>query len=128
MMFRMYPYAEDEAMSAYLEKLQEQEREVQKQARQEYAGKNPNVFSNFVEAAEILGTSVENVVLVYAYKHFGAIVNHFMHKQHSKRDDIQGRILDLRLYLAILGAMEESKSSGSVVEGVRGKPKNTLGE
>lgn len=92
----------------YLSKCHERELALCKAGQAEYAHDPSNTFANFERVAAQLGNVTrEDVLLVYALKHLDGIVAHVQgHK--LQRENIQGRIDDLRLYLALLGGMFES--------------------
>lgn len=96
--------------SALLAKIQAEEIAVGNAGRTEYAHSDANVFANFDRISSALGISRERVLLVYALKHWDGIVAHINgHK--SQREDVRGRIKDLRMYLAILWGMVETESA-----------------
>jgi hypothetical protein len=94
--------------STLLDKIQSEEREVRECGQAEYAHDSSNAFSNFVRVANHLGITKEQVLLTYALKHLDGIVS-YVKGHRSQREDVRGRIKDLRMYLAILwGMIEES--------------------
>lgn len=91
-----------------LHSIQSHEIEVCHQGQAEYANDPDNVFANFDRISTQLGLTREQVLLVYALKHWDGIVS-YVNGHRSQREDIRGRIKDLRMYLALLwGMVEES--------------------
>jgi hypothetical protein len=79
--------------------------EIMLKAQLEYASQK-NVFVNFERIAAEQGIKREQVLLVYARKHWDGIVSHVRgHK--LQREPVRGRIIDLMVYMSILAAMEE---------------------
>jgi hypothetical protein len=91
--------------AALLEAIQEAERKVNTQGQDEYARSEEDCFSNFKRVGDWLNLDQRLVLLVYALKHLDGIVAH-VEGHTSQREDVRGRIKDLRLYLAILWGME----------------------
>lgn len=95
-----------EDMDKVLLALQAEEREVRKQGHAEYAHEEDNTFANFDRVAADLGLTREQVLWTYARKHVDGIVA-WIRGHRSQREDVRGRILDLRMYLALLAGMVE---------------------
>lgn len=97
-----------------LDEIQEQEREVREAGQREYAHDEGNCHANFDRLAKMLNLSREQVLMVYAVKHWDGIVS-WVNGHRSQREDVRGRIKDLRLYLALLwGMIEEKESTKSI--------------
>ena len=94
--------SQDELLDS-MEVLVENELKLMRQGNDEYAG-GANAFGNFQRLADQLGLSPEKVLMVYAAKHFDGIMS-YVNGHESQREDVTGRIRDLRVYLAILDAM-----------------------
>lgn len=94
-----------------LSHIQSAELEVRKAGQAEYAHDDDNCFANFDRVAAHLGITREQALLVYALKHLDGIVAYVKgHK--SQREDVRGRIKDLRMYMALLwGMVEERKKT-----------------
>jgi len=91
-----------------LVKIQETEREVRASAQQEYAHEGNNAFRNFDLVGEIVRCPHCNrpigpmaTLLVYLLKHIFGIVA-WVGGARAQREDVTGRILDSRLYEALL--------------------------
>ena len=69
-----------------------------------------NVFANFDRVAESLQLDRKQVLLVYALKHWDGIVS-YVGGHVSQREDVRGRIKDLRMYLSLLWGMIEEESN-----------------
>lgn len=74
--------------------------------QKEYA-RSPNIFANFTRLAENLDMSPEQILTVYAVKHLDGIIS-WVNGHKSQREDVRGRINDLRVYLSILYLMVEA--------------------
>lgn len=89
-----------------LDSIQSAEREVRSAGQREYAGDDGNVFANFDRVASHLGIDRKRVLLVYALKHLDGITS-YVNGHKSQREDVRGRIKDLRMYMALLWGMIE---------------------
>lgn len=89
-----------------LAQIQTAEREACIAARKEYAHDPDNVFANFESAARDLGGTRIDDLMHLANKHWRGICA-YVKGHRSQREDIRGRIKDLRLYLALLWGMVE---------------------
>lgn len=96
----------NDKFAAFLELVHKAEIEVRAAGQAEYAHDDSNAFANFERVGNQLGLSREQVLLVYALKHFDGITAH-VNGHKSQREDVRGRIKDLRMYLALLWAMVE---------------------
>lgn len=91
-----------------LHSIQSHEIEVYHQGQAEYANDPNNIFANFDRISTQLGLTREQVLLVYALKHWDGIVS-YVNGHRSQREDIRGRIKDLRMYLALLWGMVDDQ-------------------
>lgn len=92
-----------------LERIQNEERIVRGEGQKEYAHDTENAFANFERGARALGLTREQVLMVYAMKHLDGIVA-WVNGHRSQRESVEGRIKDLRMYLALLwGMVDEAK-------------------
>jgi len=80
--------------------------QVRTDGQAEYAHDDSNAFANFERVADRLGLTREQVLLVYAEKHFDGIIS-WVNGRRSQREDVRGRIKDLRMYMALLWGMVE---------------------
>jgi hypothetical protein len=95
-----------------LANIQQQERDVRAAGQKEYAHDADNCFASFEDATS-LGLSREQVLMVLAHKHWRGIVT-YVNGHRSQREDVRGRIKDLRMYLALLwGMVDESDGDDS---------------
>lgn len=92
--------------STLLESIQSAECQVREDGQKEYAHDESNVFANFDRVAASLQLDRKQVLLVYALKHWDGIVS-YVGGHKSQREDVRGRIKDLRMYLALLWGMVE---------------------
>lgn len=100
--------------TSILDRIQAEEIEVCGAGQAEYAHSDANVFANFDRVSSALNLPREHVLLVYALKHWDGIVAH-VNGHRSQREDVRGRIKDLRMYLAILWAMIEAEDPQDVM-------------
>jgi hypothetical protein len=92
--------------------IQRLESEVREAGQAEYAHGEQNCFANFDRISERLGIPPQKVLLTYATKHWDGITA-YVNGHKSQREDIRGRIKDLRLYLALLWGMIERDITGT---------------
>ena len=90
--------------------LAEQEVDIWDKAQEEYSEAS-NIFANFNRVAERLEITPEQVLLVYALKHMDGIIS-WAKGNKMQRESVQGRIQDLRIYMAILYLMANEEESG----------------
>jgi len=91
-----------------LQKMQSEELAVREAGQKEYAQDFSNVFANFDRVATALPIDRKQVLMVYALKHLDGI-NAYLKGHRSQREDVRGRIKDLRMYLALLWGMIEEE-------------------
>lgn len=84
--------------------------EVLDAGQREYCHDAGNILANFDRLAAYLDVSREKILLVYAIKHWDGIVA-WANGHKSQREDVRGRIKDLRGYLALLWAMVDEDPS-----------------
>ena len=98
----------NDQFATLLESIQQQELSVRADGQAEYARDDGNCFANFERVAALQGKSVsrEQVLMTYALKHLDGIMA-YLGGHRSQREDIRGRIKDLRMYLALLWGMIE---------------------
>lgn len=89
------------------------ERELSSQGRKEYA-QGDDVLDNFKRNAVSLGVTPEVILGIYAAKHFDGILS-YIRGHVSQREDVRGRINDLRLYLALLHLMVDEKEDKDIL-------------
>lgn len=97
-----------------LHSIQSSEIEVCHQGQVEYANDPDNIFASFDRISSQLGLTREQVLLVYALKHWDGIVS-YVNGHRSQREDIRGRIKDLRMYLALLWGMVDDGSETEIL-------------
>jgi hypothetical protein len=83
--------------------LQELELRVNRSKGVEYAGVD-DALMNFKEDGEDLGLPARQILAVHLNKHLKAI-RYYLRTGETLSEDIHGRILDARLYLALLDAL-----------------------
>lgn len=76
----------------------------------EYTPNSDNPFANFSRIGDELGLSREQVLLVFARKHWDGIIS-WVGGHRSQREKVGGRIRDLIVYLALLEAMTDANES-----------------
>lgn len=99
---------------ALLHSIQSSEIEVYHHGKAEYANDPDNIFANFDRISTQLGLTREQVLLVYAQKHWDGIVS-YVNGHRSQREDIRGRIKDLRMYLALLWGLVDDGSETEIL-------------
>lgn len=95
--------------SLLLSSIQLAELQVCEDGQKEYSHNESNVFANFDRVADSLKLDRKQVLLVYALKHWDGIVS-YVGGHKSQREDVRGRIKDLRMYLALLWGMVEEEN------------------
>ena len=91
-------------MASVLEVLHRQENEMREAGQAEYAHDEGNAFANFERIAEQTGLQREEVLFVYLLKHMDGISS-YIQGHRSQREAVMGRIVDARVYLALLAGM-----------------------
>lgn len=71
----------------------------------DYASKE-DALSNFKQLAKLLGTSPEQILIVYLMKHISSILRYVRDKKLSS-EPIESRIHDVRVYMLLLAALIE---------------------
>jgi hypothetical protein len=103
-----------EEFAVLLDTIQADERAVREAGQKEYAHDESNAFANFERWGKALNLTREQVLLVYAAKHWDGIVA-WVNGHRSQREDVRGRLKDLRMYLALLWGMVEEMGAVSIV-------------
>lgn len=103
-----------EQFREFLNELVEKEYKLNMTKGREYA-KDEDVLSNFKSAAEDLGVTPWQAWGLYFKKHVDAILN-YCRTGRVLSESLLSRILDARLYLALLAAMEQEQASSSKYE------------
>ena len=95
-------------MKEVMENLQKYEMQMREEGQKEYAHDDENACANFERVAEQTGMTREQVLWVYFLKHVDGIAA-YIKGHRSQREGIQGRIVDARVYLALLCGMVEGE-------------------
>jgi hypothetical protein len=97
-------------MASLMERMYLEENQTRVAGQKEYA--HGDAFGNFNRLAQMLDLDRKLVLWVYFMKHIDGILAYLKgHK--SQRENIRGRIMDARVYLALLrGMIEEDESAG----------------
>ena len=83
---------------------------MRKGGQEEYANDLENIFANFDRSANRRGIDRKTVIGCHMDKHFDGITNYITNGK-EQREDIDGRIADLIVYLMLLWAsIEEDRS------------------
>lgn len=99
-----------------LNDIQTLEKSVREDGQKEYSRDESNVFANFDRVAADLSLDRKQVLLVYALKHWDGI-KAYVNGHKSQREDVRGRLKDLRMYLALLwGMIEEEESNVEILK------------
>lgn len=96
----------NDQFSQLLSSIQSAELQVREDGHKEYAHDESNVFANFDRVADSLKLDRKQVLLVHALKHWDGIIS-YINGHKSQREDVRGRIKDLRMYLVLLWGMIE---------------------
>ena len=91
-------------MARVLDTLHQQENEMREAGQAEYAHDKDNAFANFERIAEQTGLKREEVLFVYLLKHMDGVAS-YIQGHRSQRETVMGRIVDARVYLALLAGM-----------------------
>jgi uncharacterized protein YifE (UPF0438 family) len=85
--------------------MQKEENEIMLGKGKEYTVSDEDKFKNFKSIAERMNTSSEQVAMIYLLKHMDSIRNYTLHGIEASDESIEGRIMDARNYLLLLGGM-----------------------
>lgn len=102
-------------MAGVLKRLQEKENTFREAGQKEYAHDEDNAFANFERIANQLGLDRKEVLYVYLFKHLDGIVS-YIKGHRSQRESVEGRILDARVYLALLAGMIQEEEENAKVD------------
>jgi hypothetical protein len=100
--------------SELLDRIQSDEKSVRESGQQEYA-RGEDAFGNFNRIAESISLDRKIILSIYAAKHWDGILS-WLDGNKSQREDIRGRIKDLRMYLALLWGMIEEEEINARVD------------
>ena len=89
--------------------VQKEENEIMLGKGNEYTVSDEDKFKNFKSIAERMNTSSEQVAMIYLLKHMDSIRNYVLHGTESSNEPIEGRIMDARNYLLLLGGIIKEK-------------------
>lgn len=99
-----------QGMAEVLERLQEKENFLREEGQKEYAHDDGDAFANFDRVGKYLNTDRKAVLMVYLLKHLDGIAA-YVKGHRSQRETVEGRILDARVYLALLAGMIEEETN-----------------
>jgi uncharacterized protein YifE (UPF0438 family) len=89
--------------------MQKEENEIMLGKGKEYTVSDEDKFKNFKSIAERMNTSSEQVAMIYLLKHMDSIRNYTLHGIEASDESIEGRIMDARNYLLLLGGIIKEK-------------------
>jgi uncharacterized protein YifE (UPF0438 family) len=89
--------------------VQKEENEIMLGKGKEYTVSDEDKFKNFKSIAERMNTSSEQVAMIYLLKHMDSIRNYTLHGIEASDESIEGRIMDARNYLLLLGGIIKEK-------------------
>ena len=95
-----------EEMKELMEGIFRQEMSTRDAGQKEYARDEDNVFANFERIALFTGTAREKVLLTYMIKQIDGLFA-YADGPRSQREDVRGRLTDIRVYSAIFWGMVE---------------------
>jgi hypothetical protein len=114
-------------MAAVMKQMFAEEMATREQGQKEYARAKDNAFSNFEWIAAFMSRgrkeplTREDVLVVYFLKHLDGIMA-WLNGHRSQREDVSGRILDARVYLALLrGMLEDTEETAVMAEVIEEK-------
>lgn len=84
--------------------LQQKELEINRSKGEEYCQQDEDALKNFKRNSERLGTDPITVCALYLFKHIDWLENYIKFRQEGT-EGLESRILDIRLYLALLDAL-----------------------
>ena|SRR2546428_6381543 len=93
-----------EQMANIMELMANEEQQTRAAGQKEYA--HGDAFGNFNRLASSLNMDRKTVLWVYLQKHLDGILA-YLNGHKSQREDVRGRIMDARVYLALLRGMIE---------------------
>lgn len=100
-------------MAKVMEAIFRECQDLRNAGQKEYAHEETNAFGNFERIGKELGLRREQILFVYARKHWDGIIAHVTgHK--SQREDVRGRINDLIVYLCLFRGMVEEDLTAKV--------------
>ena len=85
--------------------VQKEENEIMLGKGKEYTVSDEDKFKNFKSIAERMNTSSEQGAMIYLLKHMDSIRNYTLHGIEASDESIEGRIMDARNYLLLLGGI-----------------------
>lgn len=94
----------------WADKMHIKEMRLMKDKGKEYTVNDTDKLKNFKSIAERLKTFPEFILLVYLLKHMDSIRNYILDGTEACDEPIEGRIIDARNYLLLLGAMIKEKN------------------
>ena len=92
------------------DKMHIKEMRLMKDKGKEYTVNDTDKLKNFKSIAERLKTFPEFILLVYLLKHMDSIRNYILDGTEACDEPIEGRIIDARNYLLLLGAMIKERN------------------
>jgi hypothetical protein len=94
----------------WADKMHIKEMRLMKDKGKEYTVNDTDKLKNFKSIAERLKTFPEFILLVYLLKHMDSIRNYILDGTEACDEPIEGRIIDARNYLLLLGAMIKERN------------------
>lgn len=110
-----------------LQKLQSLEAQFNVTKGREYCAGDDDALRNFKQAGNLLqvrcphcdvahSVPPEIIALVYTFKHFTSICSYLARGHELSDEPIEGRIVDMRLYLALIAALIQEKKNEAIQE------------
>lgn len=104
-----------EQMAQVMETMFAEEMKTREAGQKEYSHVDAEAFTNFNKLAEELHIDRKMVLWIYVRKHLDGILA-YLNGHKSQREDVRGRIMDTRVYLALLRGMIEEEEKGQTYE------------
>jgi hypothetical protein len=89
----------------WAKEIQIKENEIMLLKGQEYTVSDEDKFKNFKSIGERTNVSALKVAMIYFLKHVDSIRNYEQHGTEASDEEIEGRIMDARNYLLLMGGI-----------------------
>lgn len=102
-----------------LDKMEQEEHETILGKGEEYTRSQADRLASFKEIASFAGVSPKQVCMIFVAKHWQALANFVATGKTKSSEPIEGRIMDIRVYMALMRAIiqEEAYATGGMITG-----------
>ena len=87
---------------------------------EEYTRSQADRLSSFKEIASFAGVTPKQVCMIFVAKHWQALANFVATGKTKSNEPIEGRIMDIRVYMALMRAIIQEESSPTKVAIITG--------